>query len=567
MDLFSNLKIRTRLVLGFGIVLFLFAGVTGFGIYQVNTVNEALTRINDINSVKQRYAINFRGSVHDRSIALRDVILVTDPAELQQAVSDIRSLTRDYEDSAGPLDRIFQTRTDTEPRETRILDRIKEIERRTLPLIEETIALQAQGKSEEAYTVLMNDARPAFVDWLATINEFIDLQEEKNRSEAATARAIAENFQNLMLLVFGLSVLIGGGFAIWIIGSIRPLQTMTDAMGRLAANDLSVEIPTSNARNEIGDITRAVRVFKDNALEVKRLEEEQAQTEIRNAQERKAAMQSLASQFDDRVGKTIHSLVVAGERLQDVSTSMGAISTQVQTVSASVSASASETSDNISAVAAATEQMTNSASEITDQVSSVADRAGIASESASSSSREVDQLNTLASNIGEVVIAIKGIAEQTNLLALNATIEAARAGDAGKGFAVVADEVKKLANETAAKTVEIETRVSDIQAATRNSVAAMQRIQDNIGDINDASAETASAANQQSAVIVEITQNIAQVSGAAERTAQVIGDVQDASHQVGDAAQTLAGSSDDITTLSRNLQSAVNDFLSEVRAA
>lgn len=567
MDLFSNMKIRTRLILGFGIVLFLFAGVTGFGIYQVNNVNKALTQINDVNSVKQRYAINFRGSVHDRSIALRDVILVTDPAELQQAVADIRALTRDYEESAGPLDQIFATRTDTEAQEIHILDRIKEIERQTLPLIEETIALQAQGKSEDAYAVLMNDARPAFVDWLATINQFIDLQEEKNRSQAATAHAIAENFQNLMLLVFGLSVLVGGGFAVWIIGSIRPLQTMTDAMGRLAANDLTVDIPASTARNEIGDITRAVRVFKDNALEVKRLEEEQAQTEIRNAQERKAAMQSLASQFDERVGQTIHSLVAAGERLQGVSASMGSISTQVQSVSASVSESASETSDNISAVAAATEQMTVSATEITDQVASVANRAGIASESASSSSEEVDQLNTLASNIGEVVVAIKGIAEQTNLLALNATIEAARAGEAGKGFAVVADEVKKLANETAAKTVEIETRVSGIQAATRNSVAAMQRIQDNIGDINDASAETANAANQQSAVILEITQNIAQVSGAAQRTAQVIGEVQDASHQVGDAAQTLAGSSDDITTLSRNLQSAVTDFLSEVRAA
>lgn len=565
MQFFNNLKISTRLIIGFGIVLCLFIAVTAIGITQVNKVNHALTQINDVNSVKQRYAINFRGSVHDRAIALRDVSLVDNKTELEAAISEIKKLSADYQDSAVLLDDIFAARNDIEAQEVDILSKIKKIEKKTTPYIRDTIDFQLTGQTDNAYDILMTRARPEFTAWLAAINQFIDLQEEKNRTEAMRAHGIAESFQSLMMLACGLSVMIGGGFAAWIVLSIRPLHTMTGAMQRLADDDLSVEIPDATARNEIGDIARAVQVFKDNALEVKRLEEEQELAEVRNAEERKTAMQTLARQFDAQVGQTIQSLVVAAGDLQTVSEDMGKISDRVQGVSSSVATSAQETSRNISTVASATEEMTSSAQEIAGQVSSVANKADVASESATSSSEKVDQLNQLADNIGEVVTAIKDIAEQTNLLALNATIEAARAGDAGKGFAVVADEVKKLASETAKKTDEIENRITEIQDATQDTVIAMQRIIDNIGDINSASAETAGAAEQQNAVIQEITKNISQVSEAAHKTADVMGNVEVASEEVGKAAETLATSSNDVADLSMNLQDSVKQFLSEIR--
>ncbi len=565
MQFLSNLKISTRILIGFGIVLSLFMGVTAYGISEVNSVNSALTSINDVNSVKQRYAINFRGSVHDRAIAARDVSLVNNRKELQDAIDDIKKLDQDYQDSAVMMDELFAARDDIEPREIEILDNIKAIEKRTQPFISKIIELQRAGNTDQAYAILMNDARPAFIDWLATINQFIDLQEEKNKVEAKMARDIAASFQSLMIFSCGLSVLIGGVFALWIIFSIRPLQTMTCAMERLADDDLSVEIDTSDAQNEIGSISRAVQIFKDNALEMKRLEGEQKQAEIRNVKEQKAAMQKIANEFDNTVGQTIQSLVNAASKLENVSGSMGTISSRVQDSSASVSTSAQETSENITTVNEATNEMTSSAQEITGQVSSVASKASIASQSATSSSEKVDQLNQLADNIGEVVVSIKDIAEQTNLLALNATIEAARAGEAGKGFAVVADEVKKLASETAHKTEEIETRITEIQDATQDTVQAMQTIIDNINDIDTASSETASAADRQNTVIQNITQNISQVSEAVQKTTSTISNVEQASRDVGEAAQTLDSTSSDIADLSKNLQDAVSQFLSEVR--
>ncbi|MBV1889362.1 MAG: HAMP domain-containing protein [Proteobacteria bacterium] len=345
-----------------------------------------------------------------------------------------------------------------------------------------------------------------------------------------------------------------------------PISRMAKAMDDLAQGNFNVDIPGVERGDEIGVMASSVQVFKENGLEAKRLEEQQRVNELKAEEDKRRMMDEMADQFDTQVGGTIQSLAAAAEELQGAANSMESIANQTQEASASVAAAAEETSVNVSTVASATEEMTASSKDISRQVTDVASKSTMASNSANATSQKVSDLNGLVENIGEVVEAIKNIAEQTNLLALNATIEAARAGDAGKGFAVVADEVKKLATETAIKTEEIEVRITEIQAATQDSVQAMQEIISNISDIDQASSGTASAVEEQNSVIAEITRNINEVSQASQQVASEIVSVQASAGETGQSSQILKTSADDIAGLSDSLKTAVVTFLTEVRS-
>ena len=348
-------------------------------------------------------------------------------------------------------------------------------------------------------------------------------------------------------------------------GISTPISRMSSAMRALAQGDFSVDVPARERGDEIGDMAQSVEVFKENGLQAQRLKAEQQLSEERAEVEKRRLLNEMADQFDLQVGDAIQKLSVATGQLKSASKEMDQTASQTQDSSATVSSAAEETSANVSSVSSATEEMTASAREITQQITNVASRANTASVSAKSTSDKVDDLNELATNIGEVVVAIRDIAEQTNLLALNATIEAARAGEAGKGFAVVAEEVKKLASETSQKTDEIEERITGIQMSTQDAVEAVQQIISNISDIDEAATQTASAAEEQNTVLAEITRNISDVATAAREVSVAIGSVQTGANQTGQSAQVLKISAENIADLSSGLEKAVDSFLSQIR--
>ncbi len=401
-------------------------------------------------------------------------------------------------------------------------------------------------------------------DAMGTFGDVI--QEEFEISKLETEQETA-NAKFMIAGVVGLSLLLAAiGFLVMRNGVVKPLLQMAKSMTELSSGNLDIDIPAAHKKDEVGQMAKALIVFKDNAIESKRMVAEQDRIKQQAEKDKKQFMYELADRFDSQVGGSIQSLSAAAEKLQDASKEMEVTARTTQEASGSVAAASEETSANASTVASATEEMTASAHEISDQVSNVAKKASEASDSANRTSQQVNDLNTLVGNIGVVVTAIKDIAEQTNLLALNATIEAARAGEAGKGFAVVADEVKKLATETAKKTTEIENRIAEIQKATQASVEAVQNIIHNIEDIDGLSSSAAGAVEEQNAVINEITRNISEVSSAAREVAGVIGQVQQGAASTGHSAEMLRGSADEIADLSSSLASAVEGFLSQIRS-
>jgi methyl-accepting chemotaxis protein len=213
---FEKLRVGARLGWGFSLVLLALVGLTVLGTFRVSSINASLTTIGDVNSVKQRYAINFRGSVHDRAISVRDVVLETDMAAVAVQQKLITKLASDYAQSASPLDQMFASRTDTTEDERSALAHIKAIEAKTLPLTDKVIALRLANQVPEALQLLMTEVRPAYVEWLSSINRLIDLEEAKNKIESANARSIAQGFSTLMLVMTVLAIVVGSLVA-WLI--------------------------------------------------------------------------------------------------------------------------------------------------------------------------------------------------------------------------------------------------------------------------------------------------------------------------------------------------------------
>ncbi|SEJ51078.1 methyl-accepting chemotaxis protein [Demequina mangrovi] len=463
----------------------LLAGTVLVGVIAVQRVDAVaghLHTVNEVNAVKQRYAINFRGSVHDRAIAVRDVVLAGSASEIDAEVALIESLAADYSAAEQDMAAIV-AEAGVSSAESAALEDIEAIQAQTLPLVDQVVTLARAGDVDGAATVLASEAKPAFVEWLRTINVFIDLEEELSGAETAAADGIVGGFRSLMIGVIALAALASGALAWTVARSItRPVNRAVSALESVADGDLTVRID-AKGDGEVGRMARAMN----------------------------AALDSMSEVFA--------AVTTSAGRLRDASSRMGGISDEVAGAAGDsmsraegVDRSARDVSASIQTVASGAEQMGASIQEIGDGASRTARVSTQAVASVESAAATVAELGEASRAISEVVTLIGRIAEQTNLLALNATIEAARAGEAGKGFAVVASEVKDLSQETANATQDITRRVEAIQAGTDEAVEAIRRMTDVIGEVNQYAQTIASAVEEQSSTTAEMTRSATDVA-------------------------------------------------------
>jgi methyl-accepting chemotaxis protein len=584
--------IAPRMAVGFGFILLMMISLTFYSVAEVETIDRNLGTINDINSVKQRHAINYRGSVHDRAIAIRDVTLVTSPAERKEAQALIEKLAASYAENEKKMAEMIASPAGATAQEKAILSEIAGIQSKTNPLVAEIIALQEKGDGEGARKILLEQARPLFVDWLGAINKFIDFQEASSKSIGGDVREAVSGFEKLALIALGIAAVLSVVAAIFTARSITgPLSKLQESLQAMADGKLEGDHKLEARGDEIGMLARAVaalrnaisaRAERDADVEAKRAVEERQRLEQDAAERSKlsgqtdqavqqlaGALQALAGgdltrQIDIPFIPSLDTLRIdynaavlrLQEAMQKVAENARAIAAGAQEIRSASDDLAKRTEQQAASVeetAAALEEITTTVADSSNRAQEAGNLVRMTKENAEHSGRVVrdavdamGKIDSSAVEIGNIIGVIDEIAFQTNLLALNAGVEAARAGEAGKGFAVVAQEVRELAQRSAKAAKEIKELIHTSNDHVKSGVAlvgetgkALEQIVVQVQQVNGNVEAIVEASKEQATGLKEINTAVNTMDQGTQQNAAMVEEATAAAHSLAHEADAL----------------------------
>ncbi|MGE5478082.1 MAG: methyl-accepting chemotaxis protein [Bacteroidales bacterium] len=562
----ANFSIAKKIL---GVVLALNAVGAGIALLGANGLKVVTDGAVDISEAAQEIRIAARLNENVVELNRAEFVMAANPANYDEAAENVRKVR------AALDDRLRRLKQSAGPNQTRLLAEVDGAYAKYLATLEASMAVAARHRdaqldaSRQEILTAVAASRLAQRELRQKVNDFITYTDDKGERIESEARAAADRASLLMAVaaVLGLAFGLGFGVVISRYGIVVPIRRIVDCLTELAHGRLEVAVFGAARRDEVGDIARTALIFRDNALEARRLRAEAEEHERRAVEEKRATMMALADRFEERVKGMVVAVSSAATEMQATSQQLSGTAEETSRQASVVAAASDQTSANVQTVATATEELSASIGEITRQINHAAARTSQVAGDAARTDEAVGQLAATAQRIGEVIGLIQDIASQTNLLALNATIEAARAGEAGKGFAVVAGEVKSLANQTARATDEIGSQIATIQSAVAAAVDAVRQINGAVEEVHSVTTTIASSAEQQSAATHEISRNVVEAAHGVQEVADNVTGVMRASEETGSASTVVLQSASELARQAEALSHEVEAFLSEVRAA